>query len=194
MRNVIQQNENRQQLASDVPSRALARSPNLAGQYFRTPEAAEYLKVSVSWLNKKRVYGGGPRYHKVGTMVVYSLQDLEAFLASNARNHTSERPRCPEETAGRLFRSKIAASSFRRSMVHLARHPYELRPWKAAWRYTGPGLQGRLAFSDCSRLPWFLGCHLYSSLLTHVASRSSAVYTERVLSSRDIDEWMRQGW
>jgi hypothetical protein len=84
--------ENPERPVGDASSRALFVAPNLARLNFRPPEAAEYLRVSVSWLNKKRVYGGGPRYYKLGRNVIYSLPDLEEFVASNARHDTSERP------------------------------------------------------------------------------------------------------
>lgn len=53
-------------------------------------EAAERLKVSVSFLAKARMTGVGPRYRKVGRAVRYSASDLEAFLRSCGRTSTSE--------------------------------------------------------------------------------------------------------
>ncbi len=53
-------------------------------------EAAEFLQLSESWLNKARIYGRGPRYHKMGRSVRYSLQALEEFKRANARGSTSE--------------------------------------------------------------------------------------------------------
>jgi predicted DNA-binding transcriptional regulator AlpA len=52
-------------------------------------EAAHYLGVSVSWLNKSRCRGDGPPHHKIGRRVVYALADLDAFLAQQRRCHTS---------------------------------------------------------------------------------------------------------
>jgi predicted DNA-binding transcriptional regulator AlpA len=56
------------------------------------PEAARFLGLSKSWLDKKRLDGGGPEYLKLGRRVVYDLNDLENWAASNRRKHTSERP------------------------------------------------------------------------------------------------------
>jgi predicted DNA-binding transcriptional regulator AlpA len=42
-------------------------------------EAAAFLGVSKSWLDKQRVHGGGPAYLKIGRRVVYDLSDLEEF-------------------------------------------------------------------------------------------------------------------
>jgi hypothetical protein len=57
---------------------------------FNVSEAANLLRVSKSWLDKKRLDGRGPAYHKFGRRVVYDLQDLEVWAAQNKRRHTSE--------------------------------------------------------------------------------------------------------
>lgn len=57
---------------------------------YRNPiEASEYIGVSVSWLAKLRLYGGGPRYSKIGRSIRYSTDDLDAWLASNLQTTTS---------------------------------------------------------------------------------------------------------
>jgi predicted DNA-binding transcriptional regulator AlpA len=56
----------------------------------RVREVAELLRVSKSWLDKKRLSGGGPPYLKFGRRVVYDMADLEDWAVSNRRNHTSE--------------------------------------------------------------------------------------------------------
>jgi predicted DNA-binding transcriptional regulator AlpA len=63
---------------------------NIASPKLRVAEAAGYLSVSKSWLDKKRLDGGGPEYLKLGRRVVYDLKDLEKWAASNRRQHTSE--------------------------------------------------------------------------------------------------------
>ena len=55
-----------------------------------TDEAAEYLRVSVSFLMKKRLQGDGPRFRKIGRSVRYTETDLEAYLRQSARTSTSE--------------------------------------------------------------------------------------------------------
>ena len=51
----------------------------------KTDEAAKFLGVSTSWLNKSRMSGSGPTYLKLGGSVRYALPDLEAWLAGNRR-------------------------------------------------------------------------------------------------------------
>ncbi|MGP4670664.1 helix-turn-helix transcriptional regulator [Agrobacterium salinitolerans] len=48
----------------------------------RVPLAAAYLGVSKSLLDKLRCYGGGPAYSKIGSTVIYSTADLDAWVAS----------------------------------------------------------------------------------------------------------------
>jgi predicted DNA-binding transcriptional regulator AlpA len=56
----------------------------------RTPAAAKFVGLSESTLEKKRLDGSGPRYSKLGKICVYSLQDLETWVASCSRTSTSE--------------------------------------------------------------------------------------------------------
>lgn len=56
----------------------------------RTVDAAEYCGSSASTFEKLRLYGGGPVYSKIGRRVVYRLDDLDAWLASNRRHSTSD--------------------------------------------------------------------------------------------------------
>ena len=56
-----------------------------------TTEAAKYLGLAVSTLNKWRCYGTGPRYLKLGRAVRYRQGDLDGFLET------------------RLFRSTLGA-------------------------------------------------------------------------------------
>lgn len=61
-------------------------------QRSRNPnEAATYCGVSRSFLAKRRLYGDGPKYIKVGRRkVVYRREDLDAWLAERVRCSTSE--------------------------------------------------------------------------------------------------------
>ena len=45
-----------------------------------TIQASKYIGVSESLLRKFRQEGGGPKYCKIGSKVVYRIQDLEDFL------------------------------------------------------------------------------------------------------------------
>lgn len=53
-------------------------------------EAANYLGLSSSTLNKLRVFGGGPIFLKLGRRVVYDKTDLDAWLAHRRRRSTSD--------------------------------------------------------------------------------------------------------
>ena len=45
-----------------------------------TTQASRYIGVSESLLRKFRQEGSGPKYCKIGSKVVYRIQDLEEFL------------------------------------------------------------------------------------------------------------------
>lgn len=45
----------------------------------RVQQAAEHLGVSKSFLDKARIYGGGPRFMRFGRAVVYSTEDLDEW-------------------------------------------------------------------------------------------------------------------
>ena len=64
--------------------------PGLPPRYLRTPEAARFVGLSIRTLEKHRIYGTGPRYAKLGGRVVYSLDDLQAWVASAVKASTSD--------------------------------------------------------------------------------------------------------
>lgn len=53
-------------------------------------DAAIVLGVSVGFLDKARCRGGGPRFAKIGTRVVYRQRDLDDFLEHRVRGSTVE--------------------------------------------------------------------------------------------------------
>ena len=53
-------------------------------------EAAERLGLSVSYLNKKRLTGGGPVFIKIGAAVKYDPADLATWLNLQKRASTSD--------------------------------------------------------------------------------------------------------
>lgn len=54
-------------------------------------KAAETLGVHRSFLDRRRVAGGGPRYIRLSTRVIrYAAVDLDEWLVSNRRANTSE--------------------------------------------------------------------------------------------------------
>jgi predicted DNA-binding transcriptional regulator AlpA len=60
------------------------------GRMLRTPEAADYCNSSESTFNKMRLTGKGPRFIKMGHIVVYDVTDLDAWLQALKRSSTSE--------------------------------------------------------------------------------------------------------
>jgi predicted DNA-binding transcriptional regulator AlpA len=54
------------------------------------PEAAQYLGISASTLSKLRVFGGGPKFHKLGRRVVYDIRDLDVWFEARQRSSTSD--------------------------------------------------------------------------------------------------------
>jgi len=59
--------------------------------YLRTPDAARYLGVGQSTLERKRVDGTGPKFRTLGSKIVtYSVADLDAWASESIRSSTSE--------------------------------------------------------------------------------------------------------
>ena len=57
----------------------------------RTGGAATYTGFAESTLEKLRVHGGGPLYIRIGRVVVYDPDDLDAWLESHKRRSTSDK-------------------------------------------------------------------------------------------------------
>jgi len=51
-----------------------------AREYLRPAQAAEFLGISPSLLAKEIRKGTGPRQRRVGRVVLYSVEDLRAFM------------------------------------------------------------------------------------------------------------------
>jgi len=63
------------------------------GKRLRTPEAADYLGIAKSTLDKMRCAGTGPVFERVGPRaVVYSIPALDSYLAERRATSTSESP------------------------------------------------------------------------------------------------------
>jgi predicted DNA-binding transcriptional regulator AlpA len=58
--------------------------------YCDTQGASQHSGLSKSFLEKLRVTGDGPRFIKIGKAVRYKVADIDAWLAAQARNSTSE--------------------------------------------------------------------------------------------------------
>ena len=66
-------------------------SSTKSGRRLKTKQAAEYLRLGESTLEKLRLTGGGPLYEKLGRSVVYDIDDLERSAPSRKRSNTSQR-------------------------------------------------------------------------------------------------------
>jgi excisionase family DNA binding protein len=55
-----------------------------------TEQAAEYCGMSPRTLEKRRSSGGGPVFVKLGSLVRYKVEDLEAWIAGGRRRPTSD--------------------------------------------------------------------------------------------------------
>ena len=64
--------------------------PDPAPSRVNVEGAAVLTGLSVSTLNKLRIYGEGPAYLKLGRRVAYDVGDLNSWLASKRRHSTSE--------------------------------------------------------------------------------------------------------
>ena len=62
----------------------------LPPRFLRTKEAAEFLSLSARTLEKHRTYGTGPAYRKVGGRVLYSIEELRAWVDRGQCTSTSD--------------------------------------------------------------------------------------------------------
>ena len=60
------------------------------GTRLSTDDAGIYTGLSRQTLAKLRVYGGGPRFIKVGRRVIYDTRDLDTWLDSRKQSSTSD--------------------------------------------------------------------------------------------------------
>ena len=56
----------------------------------RENEAAEYLGMSLSWMQRSRWDGSGPPFVKLNHAVRYRQSDLEAWIEARLQRSTSE--------------------------------------------------------------------------------------------------------
>ena len=63
----------------------------LSVTYLTPPEAANYLRSSVSTLAKLRVYGGGPEFTRIGRAIRYRRTDIDTYMADQLVRSTSEK-------------------------------------------------------------------------------------------------------
>jgi len=59
--------------------------------FLRTQEAADYLRIARSTLEKYRLSGEGPLFSRVGKrVVIYRLADLDAWVGSRSSQSNNE--------------------------------------------------------------------------------------------------------
>ncbi len=63
---------------------------NLTTTVLTVTQAAKYLGLAVSTLNKWRCHGGGPAFIKMGRAVRYKQADLEVYISKHKATSTSE--------------------------------------------------------------------------------------------------------
>lgn len=69
-------------------------------EFLNTKEAARFLRLSPDTLSKKRVFGGGPKFRKFGSRVLYAVADLRAWADGRAYEMTSD-PGCGQRSSVR---------------------------------------------------------------------------------------------
>lgn len=63
----------------------------MINRYLRTKDAAAYLAVGKSTLERKRIEGTGPKFRRLGSrMVTYAVEDLDDWANKQIHNSTSE--------------------------------------------------------------------------------------------------------
>lgn len=62
---------------------------------YKADKAAEFLGVSVTTLSKWRWLGKGPKFVRIGRSIRYPLESLQAYVAENTHQSTSEYPTSP---------------------------------------------------------------------------------------------------
>jgi hypothetical protein len=63
---------------------------NSSRKYLNEHELADRLGMTVKWLQKMRLLGGGIPFHRFGRAVRYSIEDIERYEAASRRSSTSD--------------------------------------------------------------------------------------------------------
>lgn len=65
-------------------------------KYLSTPEAAQYLRLGASSLERLRIVGDGPIYFRpTPRRVLYAIEELDAWLRARKHASTSEYAKAP---------------------------------------------------------------------------------------------------
>ena len=65
------------------------RDSSTASPKLRTPAAAKHLGLAPATLAKLRCVGGGPLFAKLGRAVVYTVADLETWVAAQGKRRST---------------------------------------------------------------------------------------------------------
>lgn len=77
-------------VSKDEHERRERKSERDRRQYLDNRQAAEYLSVSESFLNKTRHFGTGPRFYRVGRAIRYAAEDLDEWMAERCATSTRD--------------------------------------------------------------------------------------------------------
>jgi Helix-turn-helix domain len=58
--------------------------------YLKPREAATYIKTTLNTLAKRRVYGDGPKFCRIGRAIRYRKSDLDEFMTGSSARSTSD--------------------------------------------------------------------------------------------------------
>ena len=78
------------QLRTASGGAAMGEPAHLHGPKLSVREAAAFLGLSKSTMDKLRCTGGGPVYLRLGRRVLYNHADLEAWAQQGRRSNTSQ--------------------------------------------------------------------------------------------------------
>jgi hypothetical protein len=81
------QNEDPSQGRKLTPVRPASNQPD---EFLSPKQAGGYLGVSKSFLDKLRVYGGGPRFLRFGRKILYRKSELNVWAGQRCFSSTSE--------------------------------------------------------------------------------------------------------
>jgi excisionase family DNA binding protein len=63
----------------------------MSEKYLKPSEAAELLRSSKSTLAKRRIYGGGPPFLRIGRVIRYRQSDLHRWMDESSTSHATTR-------------------------------------------------------------------------------------------------------
>lgn len=64
---------------------------HMTQRYLRTKDAANYLGVGQSTLERKRIEGTGPKFRRLGSRIVtYAIEDLDDWASSEVLSSTAQ--------------------------------------------------------------------------------------------------------